>query len=333
MKRLEQRAMLLKQLRRFFDDRGFIEVETPLLSVEVIPEQHIDLFSASPPNPPPNSRGPTGRRAWLQASPELHMKRLIAQGMQAIYQVTRSFRAEEQGALHHPEFTIVEWYRTGDDMHAGIDLLDALCQTLLQSPTAIRTSYAEAFQKHAGVCPHTSSVELLAARTAALGLSLPDTMDPGAIDSGDRDQWLNLLLAMQVEPQLGRDVPEILYDYPTSQAALANIVTRPDGISVAARFELYWQGVELANGYDELTDAEELRHRLETVNRSRRADGKETLPLPESLLTAMKKGLPCCAGCALGFDRLVLLATGATTLKEVTAYCLAQSPGVVTRLD
>jgi len=143
---------------------------------------------------------------------------------------------------------------------------------------------------------------------------VPDTMH-----HADRDEWLNLLLALQVEPQLGRDAPEILYDYPASQAALAKIVTRPDGTTVAARFELYSRGVELANGYDELTDEEELRCRLEAANRSRHADGKEILPLPESLLTAMKKGLPACAGCALGFDRLVMIATGATALDEVIA--------------
>jgi len=135
----------------------------------------------------------------------------------------------------------------------------------------------------------------------------------------DRDEWLNLLLATQVEPKLGLAGPEILYDYPASQAALAKITPREDGIKVARRFELYWRGIELANGYDELTDAAELRSRLEKANIRRAADDRPALPLPESLLSAMKTGLPPCSGCALGFDRLVMLALGAKSIAEVTA--------------
>jgi len=135
----------------------------------------------------------------------------------------------------------------------------------------------------------------------------------------DSDEWLNLLLAIQIEPKLGTAGPEILYDYPASQSALAKIAPREDGIEVARRFELYYHGIELANGYDELTDAAELRTRLETVNRNRQADGKETLPLPESLLAAMESGLPACSGCALGFDRLVMLAVGVNSIEEIMA--------------
>ncbi len=242
------------------------------------------------------------------------MKRLVAAKMQAIFQITRSFRAGEWGPLHSPEFTILEWYRTGDDLQAGMQLLDKLCQTTLATPAAKRTTYAAAFEQHAGICPHTSTTEQLAARTQALKLPVPDTM---CVD--DRDEWLNLLLALQVEQHLGRDTPEILYDYPASQAALAKTATREDGKRVAERFELYYRGVELANGYHELTDAAELRVRLEKVNREREADGRKTLPMPESLLAAMEAGLPDCAGCALGFDRLAMLASGAKSIDEVMA--------------
>ena len=140
--------------------------------------------------------------------------------------------------------------------------------------------------------------------------------NPGA---ADRDQWLNLLLATQVEPALGVTVPEILYDYPASQAALATTATRAAGVEVAERFELYYNGVELANGYHELTDPIELRTRLQWVNQQRQADGREALPLPATLLAALEAGLPGCAGCALGFDRLVMLACGASTIAEVSA--------------
>jgi len=299
---LERRSELLSDLRQFFLERGFLEVETPLLSSEVIPEQHLEPVVVAD-------------KQFLQASPELHMKRLVAAGMKAIYQVTRSFRGYEQGRLHNPEFTLVEWYRTGDDMQAGIALLDELCQTLLDTPRATCISYGQAFKQHVGLCPHTSTSDELSERARVLAIDAPEAMP-----KDDRDEWLNLLLATQVEPKLGISGPEILYDYPASQAALAKISQREDGIKVARRFELYWRGIELANGYDELTDAAELRNRLEAVNRSRQADGKKNLPLPESLLAAMKTGLPDCSGCALGFDRLVMLALKERSINEVMAF-------------
>ena len=306
---LERRSKLLAALRKFFSERKFVEVETPLLSTEIIPEQHIEPLAIA------TSRDATQHTAsWLQASPELHMKRLVAAGMKAIYQVTHSFRSQEKGQLHNPEFTIVEWYRTGDDMQAGMTLLDQLCRTLLETPSALRTSYSEVFGQHVGICPHTSTTSELSDRTQSLNISVPED-----IPQHDRDEWLNLLLATQVEPKLGLAGPEILYDYPASQAALAKITPREDGIKVARRFELYWRGIELANGYDELTDAAELRSRLEKANIRRAADDRPALPLPESLLSAMKTGLPPCSGCALGFDRLVMLALGAKSIAEVTA--------------
>ena len=250
-----------------------------------------------------------GKMCFLQASPELHMKRLLAAGAEAIFQVTRSFRAGERGRLHNPEFTIVEWYRTGDDMLSGMNLLDELAQSLLGTASATRTTYAQAFERHVGLCPHTATLEELA---AAYNF-------PSPIRGGDRDQWLNLLLATRVEPQLGRDRPEIIYHYPASQASLAKIVPTENGFDVAERFELYYRGVELANGFHELTDAAELRRRLEAVNAARVAAGRPALPLPERLLAAMEHGLPDSTGCALGFDRLVMLAVGAKSIDEVMA--------------
>lgn len=295
---LERRSQLLADLRQFFAERSFLEVETPLLSDEVIPEQHIEPVTAE--------------NQYLQASPELHMKRLLAAGMKAIYQVTRSFRGHEQGSLHSPEFTIVEWYRIGDDLQAGITLLDELCQTLLKTLAAKRTSYAQAFEQHISLCPHTATSDELSACARTLKINVPDDFP-----EHDRDEWLNLLLATQIEPQLGITGPEILYDYPASQAALAKTGRREDGVEVAHRFELYWQGVELANGYDELTDAKELQTRLAKVNKARAAAGRPALPLPTSLLEAMETGLPACSGCALGFDRLVMLALGAKSIAAV----------------
>lgn len=325
--RLRRRAEMLARLRSIFAERGFLEVETPLVDDEIIPELHIEpfavgdyvlkgdrsIFSGAENGPVP---------FFLQASPELYMKRLLAEGLPAIFQATRSFRRGERGALHNPEFTIVEWYRAGDDMQQGMQLLDELCQRVAGAPPAIRTSYGAAFQTHVGVDPHRATCNELAAAAERLSLSVPETL---ARD--DRDEWFNLLLATRVEPQLGAAGPEILYDYPATQSALATTTVRADGVEVAERFELYWRGVELANGYHELTDAGVLRRRLVAVNGARAADGRPALPLPERLLAAMETpGLPPCSGCALGFDRLVMLACGATTIEEVMAYWQGQGP-------
>ena len=312
---LQRRSELLSELRLFFLNRKFTEVETPLLCCEIIPEQNIEPVAVGSRNAKRTGRGEQRTAQWLQASPELHMKRLLAEGMTSIFQITRSFRADEAGALHNPEFTIVEWYRGGDDMQAGMALLDELLQTLLGTPSATLTSYGEAFQEHVGLCPHTATPMKLAERARALAVEIP-----GSMPSEDRDEWLNLILTTRIEPKLGVAAPEILYDYPASQAALAKNDRREDGVDVARRFELYWRGVELANGYDELTDAEELRNRLVQLNVNRVTTGRPALPLPASLLAVMENGLPESAGCALGFDRLVMLAVGAKSIAEVMAF-------------
>jgi len=314
---LRKRSALLKRLREFFWQRDFIEVETPLLAQEIIPELHIEPLSVHSDDGLCQSPDSTTREArWLQSSPELHMKRLLAAGLKSIFQITRSFRCGERGRLHNPEFTIVEWYRAGDDLFSGIALLEELCQRLLSTSQAVRSSYAEVFKQHVGICPHTSSTQELGERAATLGVAVPEGMQ-----RDDRDDWLNLLLATQVEPKLGHNGPVIVYDYPASQAALAKTVTRSDGTEVAQRFELYWQGVELANGYDELTETSELRRRLTVVNTARERAGRNALPLPENLLMAMESGLPQCSGCALGLDRLVMLECNARSLSDVIAYC------------
>jgi elongation factor P--(R)-beta-lysine ligase len=299
---LEQRAALLRRLRKFFDERGFFAVETPLLANEIIPELHIEPIR-------------TANGEYLQSSPELHMKRLVAAGATAIYQVTRSFRQDERGPLHNPEFTIVEWYRVGDDLQAGIGLLDELVTTLLATPPVARTTYAEAFRRTLSIEPHTASVADLATAAIAVGVSVPSGMR-----ADDCVEWLNLLLATRVEPHLGRDRPEILYHYPATQASLAKVVTSDAGYEVAERFELYYRGIELANGFHELGDVVELRRRFEEVNAARAADERATLPLPESLLAALGRGLPPCTGCALGFDRLSMLASGLASIDDVIAF-------------
>jgi lysyl-tRNA synthetase class 2 len=308
---LRLRAQLLRRVRQFFDAREFLEVETPILSADTAIDRHIDPVpvtledSALPPGIP--------GRLWLQTSPEFGMKRLLAAGAKAIYQVTRAFRLGERGPLHNPEFTMVEWYRVGDGMEDGMRLLGEVAECLLGRGAAETISYAEAFAWHVGLDPHSASGAELASRAQALKISVP-----ASLGVEDRDAWLDLLVSERVQPNLGHGRPVILYDYPASQAALARV--RPGRPPVAERFELYVDGIELANGYHELVDAAVLRERNARNNALREADGKPRLPEESRLLAAMEAGLPAATGVALGFDRVVMLAAGASDIRQVLAF-------------
>jgi lysyl-tRNA synthetase class 2 len=313
---LRQRAHLLRRLRAFFDDRDFFEVETPVLSVDTVVDRHLDpvpvtLFTD------PHEPG-QGRSMWLQTSPEYGMKRLLAAGADSIYQVTRAFRGGEQGAWHNPEFTIAEWYRVGDGMEEGMQLLSDLAEELLGRGPARCISYRDAFLTHVGIDPHVAKSEELVETAGRCRVSAPESLS-----EDDRDGWLDLLLAESVQPHLGQDCPTILYDYPASQAALARL--RDDDPTVAERFELFVSGVELANGFHELLDADVLRSRTAQANSQRVADGKYTLPEESRLLAAMASGMPPCTGVALGFDRLVMLATNAEDISQVIAFPIQEA--------
>jgi lysyl-tRNA synthetase class 2 len=250
---------------------------------------------------------------WLQTSPEFAMKRMLAAGAGPIYQVARVFRLDEIGPLHNPEFTLVEWYQPHDGLDAGMQLTSDLCETMLCRGPAERITYGKAFERYVGIDPYAADGEKLAATARACGIE-----PPASLSLNDRDGWLDLLLVERIQPHLGQQRPALLCDYPASQAALARI--RPGPPLVAERFELYVAGVELANGYHELLDPNELRARNARVNAQRRADGKPALPEESRLLAAMDAGLPPAVGVALGFDRLVMLAAGAKAISEVIAF-------------
>jgi lysyl-tRNA synthetase class 2 len=308
---LRRRAALLRQVRQFFDDRGFLEVETPLLSRDTVIDQHLDPLAVRLIHDPYDPHD--GPLFWLQTSPEYGMKRLLCAGATAIYQITRAFRGAERGARHNPEFTMVEWYRVGDDMWTGMQLLDELTQMALGRGPAERLRYAEAIRRAVGVDPEHGTTQELEAVARANGLQDPIPWEPA-----DRDAWLDWLLVTCVEPALGGGAPTIVYDYPASQAALA--VVRQDTVPVAERFELYVDGIELANGYHELTDPAVLDARSVTANAARQAAGKYTLPVQSRLSDAMRHGFPASTGVALGFDRLLMAAVGARDLSEVIAF-------------
>ncbi|OHV09976.1 EF-P lysine aminoacylase EpmA [Kushneria phosphatilytica] len=302
-----ERARLLAEVRRFFAERGVLEVETPVLGHAGSTEVHLDSLSTE-------ATTPAGReRLWLQTSPEFHMKRLLAAGSGPIFQLARSFRNGEVGRRHNLEFTMLEWYRPAWSLKALVDETEALIRTLLPSAGVRRLRrYRSLFREMLDVDPFTASLAALQHLAGEWGGI--------AMDDIERDGCLDLLMSMAIEPQLGRDGIDIVIDYPPSQAALARHVTDVEGDRVAARFEVYVDGLELANGYDELVDASEQAERFAEDNRARARLGKPLVESDRQLVAALEAGLPESSGVALGIDRLIQLALGRDSIAEVMAF-------------
>jgi len=312
---LVRRAGMLQLTRAFFKDRKVLEVETPILSAAAVSDPQIESLATQ-------VAGTPGLK-FLCTSPEYAMKRLLAAGSGDIYQICKVFRDAERGRWHNPEFTMLEWYRLGFDDAALMDEVEALVRGLLaparELGPAEHLSYSAALQRHAGVDAFSSSEHEL--REAALRHGIVCGAEL------DRDARLDLLLGLIVGPRLGREGPCFIYDYPASQAALARLrapraAPAAAPFAVAARFELYLDGLELANGFHELASPDEQRSRFNRDLRVRRARGQVQPPLDENLLAALKMGMPDCAGVALGFDRLVAIALQADRLAEAMAFTI-----------
>lgn len=301
---LRARAALLHEIRAFFRQRDILEVDTPLLASTTATDPHLHSLSLAV----------DGQRQYLQTSPEFPMKRLLAAGSGAIYQLGKVFRADESGRWHNREFTLLEWYRPGMDEHALMDEIEALvCQALEPagiSAAARRVTYRKLFRERLDVDPLTASTSVLKAVAAR-------HLETGGLEL-THDGWLQLLFSHVIEPAL--DGLVFVEQFPASQAALAQLTTDREGHTVARRFELYVNGVELANGYYELGDSGEQRRRFEQDNAERARGGSETVPVDERLLSALQAGLPDCAGVALGVDRLLMLRCGARHIHEVLAF-------------
>ncbi|OEE71053.1 elongation factor P lysine(34) lysyltransferase [Enterovibrio norvegicus FF-33] len=305
---LKARATLMRMIRQFFEDRDVMEVDTPAMSQATVTDIHLHTFNTEFVGP--GFAG--GIPLYLMTSPEFHMKRLLAAGSGAIYQINKAYRNEEAGRHHNPEFTMLEWYRPSFDHHALMDEMDVLLQAVMGVGQAQRMTYQEAFIDVLRVCPLEGSMEQLKAAAALLGLS--DIADP----EQDRDTLLQLLFSVGVEAKIGRTVPAFVYNFPASQAALARVCT--DDKRVAARFEVYFKGIELANGFYELDDADEQLARFEQDNRKREMMGLKIQPIDNHLIEAIRHGLPDCAGVALGVDRLIMLALGKSHIDDVIAF-------------
>ncbi len=310
------RASLLAKIRSFFAERGVMEVETPILSRAANTDPQVESFSTLYRGPGCSSERPL----YLHTSPEFPMKRLLAAGYGPIYQICKVFRQGERGRYHNPEFTLLEWYRPDFDHHQLMREVEMLVLTVLPEPPAAPSefiSYLEVFERHLGLDPHNASMETIQRCAATHGLEVE------GMDTELRDPWLDLLMSHVIQPRLGKGRLTFVFDYPPSQAALARI-ERGDP-PVASRFELFLEGVELANGFHELVDATEQENRFLSELHSRQIAGKPSPPMDQRLLAAMRHGLPPCAGVALGIDRLLMLAHGASDITEVIGFPLERA--------
>ncbi len=344
---LRKRAELTRALREFFDTRGFIEVHTPILSRYCVIDRHLDPIrvtsqsvglslqdsSNTSKESDPRKNSSASEEFWyLQTSPEQSMKRLLASGLGSCYQLGPVFRSTEFGQVHNPEFSMAEWYDLNADFEHGLSLLDDLLQVLLNTQPAKRIRFADAFHDATQLPLFETSVEDLADWSVRRGLVDKQTW------SDDWDDWVNLIFSLEVQPTLGflasdqsssqqsakshpvneLGRPVLVTHFPASQAALAKL--DPIDPRTAERYEIFYRGVELANGYHELLNPEELAKRARIANEQRIADGKFPLPEENPLIEAMRIGFPSCCGCALGFDRVVMLACNATSLREVIPF-------------
>jgi lysyl-tRNA synthetase class 2 len=305
---LIRRAAMLARARGFFAARDVLEVETPILSAGAVSDPQIESLTTRI----------SGHHSpyYLNTSPEYPMKRLLASGSGDIFQLCKVFRDEQHGRWHNPEFTMLEWYRLGlDDLGLMTEvetLVGAMLEPRRRLDAAERLTYAQALHRYAGVDAHGDDDAVLARAAADRGIDCRTDLD--------RDGRLDLLMGLVVGPQLGLNRPCFVCDYPASQASLARL--KPGLPRVAARFEFYLDGIELANGFHELANADEQRRRFDQDLAVRRARGQTEPPLDQRLLAALAHGMPDCAGVALGFDRLVAIALDADRLADGMAFSI-----------
>lgn len=305
---LKKRADVLTQIRHFFALRSVLEVDTPAMSHATVTDVHLHTFQTSFVGPGYSD----GQALYLMTSPEFHMKRLLAAGSGCIYQINKAFRNEENGRYHNPEFTMLEWYRVGFDHHQLMDEMDDLLQLILTCQSAEKMTYQQAFLSVLGVCPLEANMNELRASASQLGLS------DIAENEQDKDTLLQLLFSVGVEGHIGQSAPVFVYDFPASQAALAKVNNSDP--RVADRFEVYYKGIELANGFHELDNPAEQLARFEQDNSKRESMGLLPQPIDHHLIAALEHGLPACAGVALGIDRLIMLALECEHIDDVTAF-------------
>lgn len=307
---LKVRAHILKTIHAFFAARGVLQVETPLMSHATVTDPHIESMEVYFKNI--GSQDKT--ICYLQTSPEYAMKRLLAAGSGDIYQIAKAFRQGEVGKLHNPEFTMLEWYRLDYDHHQLMDEVAALLCLILNIQSTDRISYRQVFLQYLNIDPFILSAKELLNFAEQHHLHFNNISH----EENNKNFSLELLFSHLIEPQLGHEKPIFIFDFPTSLAALAKI--RFEETPVASRFEVYFKGIELANGFHELQDACEQLKRFEMDLHLRKKNLSSHVPIDKNFIDALTAGLPDCSGVALGVDRLILLALGKKSIEEVMSF-------------
>ncbi|NQY37153.1 MAG: elongation factor P--(R)-beta-lysine ligase [Alteromonadaceae bacterium] len=308
----KQRASILKEIRHFFETRNVTEVETPLLSQGTITDVHLDAMTSRY-DFLANSTSEQSTTFYLQTSPEFAMKRLLASGYGCIFQICKAFRHEGYGKHHNPEFSILEWYRLGFDHFKLMNEVGELLQCILQCDQPTQISYQDVFIKHLNIDP------LIATREELLVIiDEHNKLSDWLLHEHDLDTLLQFVFCELIEPNIGKKSPCFVYNFPSSQASLAKI-SKEDS-RVADRFECYYLGIELANGFHELTDVSQQLQRFEQDNIKRVASKLPVRPIDNSFISALENGLPQCSGVALGIDRLVMLALQIENIEQVLTF-------------
>ena len=312
---LQARAQLLQRIREFFARHDVLEVETPLLGSCFGTDPTIEPFECRYPHIPYQPI----RTLYLQSSPEFYMKRLLADGSGPIFQVSKAFRNGEAGQRHNPEFSLLEWYRPGFSAQQLMEeVVDLMCYLLDKAqPVVEYHAYADLFAEQCQLDIFTVDVAALQAYAVEQQIPDADRLE------WDKDAWLQLLMTECIEPRFRPNHLTFVTDYPASQAALAEL--NPQDPSTAARFELYYQGLELANGFQELTDAGQQAARCTADNAVREQQGQQTLPIDTAFLTALQAGIPTCAGVAIGLDRVLMSALGLKDIDQVQTFTLRRA--------
>jgi len=313
----QKRAQILRTVRQFFTDRGVTEVETPALSLGTVTDVHLDALSCRY-NFLADSNHSQTAELYLQTSPEFHMKRLLASGYGCIFQIAKAFRHEEAGRHHNPEFTMLEWYRLGFDHFDLMDEVGELLKEILKCSTPGRITYQQLFIEYVDIDPLIAESEALLAV-----ISEHNKISDWLITESNKDILLQFIFSEIIEPKIGNVTPCFVYNFPQSQASLAKIC--PEDNRVAQRFECYFKGIELVNGFNELTDADNQTQRFHEDNKQRVKLGMEAKPIDRNFIAALEHGLPQCSGVALGIDRLIMLALQATHIEQVISFTVEQS--------
>ncbi|WP_412970890.1 elongation factor P--(R)-beta-lysine ligase [Glaciecola sp. MF2-115] len=312
---LSKRAEILSRIRAYFAEQNVLEVETPAISPSTVTDVHLEALTTLHTNP----LSIVKTHLFLQTSPEFYMKRLLCAGFPSIYQISKCFRDDEVGRYHNPEFTLLEWYRLGFSMEQLIDDVDNILRLTLDTPICEKTSYSELFEEHLNIDIINAPDEQIVATCIEYGYEnlVPEDFE-AKLSVSERDNLLQLLFCEKIEFKIGKSRPIAVTHFPASQASLAKI--DPMNPRLSLRFEFYYQGIELANGFEELSNSEEQKARFQVDNDVRARQGKAIKPIDEKFLSALDNGLPHCAGVALGIDRLIMLALDKKHISEVISF-------------